>query len=97
MASFAHADHPSQRYLEVRAEVATQGFQHLSFTFEPLARFARRIAASARATLQRWAAAHRQALNDRMFLELATTDPRVMAEIRAIKDHAERYGTVNGN
>jgi hypothetical protein len=95
MASFANAGHPSQHYLMVRAEVAAQGFQHMSFTIELLVRFARRMAASARTTLQRWAAARRQAAQDRMFWELALADPRVMTELRAVMDHAESAGTRN--
>jgi len=92
MASFAHA-HPSQQYIMVRKELAVQGFQHVEFTIDLLTRFAKRIAASVRPTLQRWAAAHRQAVQDRMFWELALTDHRVMAELHAIKDYAESRGT----
>lgn len=89
MASFAHAAHPSQHYLMVRAEVAAQGFDHMEFTIDLVARFARRVAASVKSTVQRWAAAHQQAVHDRMLWELALTDPRMMAELRAIIDRAE--------
>jgi hypothetical protein len=89
MASIAHAAHPSQHYLMVRAEVAAQGFDHMAFTIDLLARFAKRIVASIETTHKRWAAARQQAIHDRMFWDLALTDPRVMAELRAIMDHAE--------
>jgi hypothetical protein len=89
MASIAHAAHPSQHYLAVRAEVAAQGFDHMAYTIDLLARFAQRIAASIESTLERWSAARRQAVSDRMFRELALRDPRVMADLRAIIDHAE--------
>jgi hypothetical protein len=64
--------------------------EHPSQHYELLAGVAKAIAASVRRTLQRWAKAHRQAVQDRMFWELALTDPRVMAELRAINDHAEQ-------
>lgn len=89
MASFAHVEHPSEQFLRVRAEIAEQGFQHMSFTIEQLARLAKRIAASVKPRLQRWVAAHQQAAQDRIFWELALTDRRVMAELRAMHDHAE--------
>ena len=89
MASFAHVEHPSQQFVRVRAEIAEQGFQHMAFTIDQLARLARRIAASVQPTLQRWAAAHQQAVQDRVLWQLALTDRRVMAELRAMHDHAE--------
>lgn len=92
MASFAQAQHPSQHYLAVRAELAAQTYQHTTFTIELLGRFARSMAGAVKLAFQRWAAAHRQAAQDRMFWELALTDPRVMAELRAIQDHEERGG-----
>ena len=89
MASIAHAAHPSQHYLAVRAEVAAQGFDHMAFTIDLLARFAKGMAASIESTVRRWAAARRQAVHDRMFRELALTDPRVMAELHAIMARGE--------
>lgn len=63
--------------------------EHLSYyrssTGEPLARLARPI----RSWFQRWAAAHHQKVQDRMFWELALTDPRVMGELQAIRDRAQ--------
>jgi hypothetical protein len=96
MASFAHVQHPSQHYLAVRAELAAQAYQHTLFTLEVIGRFAERVAASVKHAFQRWAAAHRQTVQDRMFWELALADPRVMSEIRAIKAHAELDGTSRG-
>jgi hypothetical protein len=64
--------------------------EHPSQHGELFAGVVKAIAASVRRTLQRWAKAHRQAVQDRMFWELALTDPRVMAELRAINDHAEQ-------
>jgi hypothetical protein len=64
--------------------------EHPSQHYELLARFATGIASSVRRTFQGWAKAHRQAVQDRMFWELAMTDPRVMAELHAIVDHAEQ-------
>jgi hypothetical protein len=89
MTSIAHAAHPSQHYLAVRAEVAAQGFDHMAYTIDLAVSFIKRIAASVKPTFQRWAAAHQQAVHDRMFWELALTDPRVMTELRAIIDRAE--------
>jgi|SRR5215208_428263 len=97
MASFAHVEHPSQHYVMVRTELAAQTYQHMSFTIELLTRLARRIVASVAHTIRRRAAAHRQAVQDRMFWELAMTDPRVMAELRAINDYAELNRTARGN
>ena len=74
MASLAHAKYPSPYLIGAASPRA-----------EPL----KRIAASVRHTLARWAAARRQAAEDRMFLELALTDPRMMAEIRAIEARAD--------
>jgi hypothetical protein len=93
MASFAHVAHPSQHYLAVRAELAAQAYQHTLFTIEFAVRLTKRIAASARHTLQGWAAARQQTVQDRIFWELALTDPRVMADLRAIKAHSEVNGS----
>jgi hypothetical protein len=91
MASYAHAAHPNQQqYLMVRADIAAQGFEHIAFTIEQLTRLVKRVAASVKPALQRWAAAHQQAVQDRLFWELALTDRRLMAEIRAIQHHAEQ-------
>jgi hypothetical protein len=95
MASIAYAAHPQQHYLMVRAEVATQGYQHMSFTIELLAGLGRLAVAFVRPPLQRWAAAHRQAVQDRVFWELALTDHRMMAELHAIKDYAESGRTTS--
>jgi hypothetical protein len=71
MASLARAEHLSR-------------YQHVSSSpAEALARLAR----SAGALLRRWAAAHSRRVQDRLFWELALTDPRVMAELQAIHAH----------
>lgn len=85
MASFAH---PSQQTSAVRHEIAAQGRQPVEFTLEMLARLGRQVVAFAGPTLKRWAVAHQQRVQDRMFWELALRDPRVMSELRAMKDHA---------
>jgi hypothetical protein len=97
MANIAHAAHPSQQYLMVRGELARQSFEHTEFTIELLTRLVKRIVAFVRPTLRRWAAAHRQAVQDRMFWELAMTDHRLMAELHAIKDYAESGGTARAS
>lgn len=84
--AYANANDPS---LKVRAVLAEQSFEHTLFTLEAAAQFAHRAAAAIGQALKRWSAAHRQAVQDRIFWELALTDPRVMAEIRAIQAHAE--------
>ncbi len=88
MASIAHAQRLSHYDLRERAERAETSFRHISFTVEQLGRIARRVGS----TLHRWAAAHQQRVQDRLFWELALTDPRVMSELRAIQDHAEQPG-----
>ena len=75
MASLAHAKYSSQPYLMGTPATRVEPFK--------------RIVASVRHTYQRWAAARRQAAEDRMFLELALTDPRLMSDLRAIEAHAE--------
>ena len=92
MASFAHAQHPSHSEW-IRAQIAAQGSQHLDFTMEQLARLAKRVAAAVRPTLQRWADAHRQAAQDRIFWQLALTDHRVMDEIIGMQARAEAEGS----
>lgn len=85
MSSLAHTQRLSHYDVRERAERAEVGYQHLSFTIELLARFAKRIASS----IRRWTAAHQQRVQDRLFWELALTDPRVMGELQAIRDHVE--------
>jgi hypothetical protein len=85
MASLAH---PSQQYIEVRHDIAVQGHQHMEFTLEMLARLGRWVTALVGPTLKRWAVAHQQRVQDRLFWELALRDPRVMSELRAMKDRA---------
>jgi hypothetical protein len=93
MASFAYAEHPSQHFISMaRAQLAAQSVQRISFTIEPLAQFAKRIAALAGPAIERWAAARHRAAEDRVYWQLALTDPRLMAELRAIQDHAESDG-----
>jgi hypothetical protein len=83
--------HPQQQhYLAVRAELAAQSYQHTSFTIELLAGLGKRVVQAVGPTLQRWAAAHRQRVEDRLFWELALTDPRVMDDLRAMRDHADQ-------
>jgi hypothetical protein len=91
MASFAHTAHPSQHYSMTRVHVAAPGFQQ--FLFELVAGVAALLSGSVRDTFRRWSAARRQAVQDRMFWELAMTDHRVMADLQAIKDYAESRGT----
>ena len=90
MASFAHSQHLSQYYVRERAERAEVSFQYAAYTVELFARLGRLVIAAVRPTLQRWMAAHQQAVQDRMFWQLALTDPRVMAELRAMRDRAEQ-------
>lgn len=97
MSSIAHVAHPSQHQLAVRAELAAQAYQHSMFSIDLARRFAKRIAGSVVYTLQRWTAARRQAAQDRIFWELALTDPRVMADLHAINAHAELNGSGRGN
>jgi hypothetical protein len=97
MSSIAHVAYPSQHHLAVRAELATQAYQHSMFSIDLAVRFAERIAGLAVHTLQRWTAARRQAVQDRIFWELALTDPRVMADLHAIQAHAELDGSGRGN
>lgn len=85
MASYAH---PSQQYSAVRHDIAVQGHQHMEFTLEMLARLGRLVVAFVGPTFKRWAVAHQQRVQDRMFWELALRDPRVMSELHAMKDHA---------
>jgi hypothetical protein len=89
MASIANTANPSLQYLMVRQELAQQSFEHVEFTIELLTRLGKRIAGLVGAAIQHWAAAHRQAVQDRMFWELALTDHRLMAELHAIKDYSE--------
>ena len=97
MASIATTANPSLQYLMVRRELAQQSFEQVEFTIELLTRLAKSIVAAVRPTFKRWAAAHRQAVQDRMFWELALTDHRLMAELYAIKDYAESRGTGYAN
>jgi len=89
MASLAHTGNPSLQYLMVRAELAQQSFQYTEFVIEMLTRLGQRVAALVGSTVHRMAAAHRQAVQDRMFWELALTDHRLMAELHAIQDYSE--------
>jgi hypothetical protein len=97
MASIANTANPSLQYLMVRQELAQQSFQHVEFTIELITRLVKQIAASASYVFKRWAAAHRQAVQDRMFWELALKDHRLMAELHAIKDYSESRGTTYAN
>ncbi|MEO8656265.1 MAG: hypothetical protein ABI409_19240 [Ramlibacter sp.] len=92
MASFAHPHHPSHSEW-VRAEIAAQGAQHIEFTVEQLVRLAKRVAAAIEPTLKRWADAHRQAAQDRIFWELALTDRRVMDDLIGAQARAEARRT----
>ena len=92
MASFAHAQHPSHHEW-ARAEIAAQGAQHIEFTVEQLVRLAKRVAAALKPTFKRWADAHRQAAQDRIFWELALTDRRVMDDLIAMQAKAEAEGS----
>ena len=92
MASFAHAHHPSHDEW-VRAEIATQGARHIEYTVEQLLRLANRVAAAIKPTLKRWADAHRQAAQDRIFWELALTDRRVMDDLIGMQAKAEAEGS----
>ncbi|HXE51008.1 MAG TPA: hypothetical protein VN663_21710 [Ramlibacter sp.] len=92
MASIANTANPSLQYLMVRAELAQQSFEQVEFTIELLTRLVKSIVAAVRPAFKRWAAAHRQAVQDRMFCELALTDHRLMADLYAIKDYAESRG-----
>ena len=85
IASFAHVAHPSQQFRIGRADIALQRFEHTVFTVG-------RFASSVKRAVQRLVAAQRQSAQDRMFWELALTDHRLMAEIRAIEAHAEAKG-----
>jgi hypothetical protein len=85
MAGLAHA-HPSQHHLAMRAEVAARSYQDTSLTIELFARLGQRIVG----LIRRWATAHRQAVQDRLFWELALGDPRVMDDLRAMRDRAEQ-------
>src|SRR6266568_3258417 len=96
MAGIATIANPSLQYLMVRAEFAQQSFEQVEFTIELLTRLAKSIVAAVKPTFKRWAAARRQAVQDRMFWELALTDQRLMAELNAIKDYAESRGTGYG-
>jgi hypothetical protein len=84
------ANHPSQRYLALRAEVAAESYQHTSITIELVTRLGRRIVEAVGPTLKRWAAAHRQRVEDRLFWELTMTDRRLMDDLRAMRDHADQ-------
>jgi hypothetical protein len=97
MASIANTANPSLQYLMVRQELAQQSFEHVEFTIDLLTRFGKRVATLLGAAIQHWAAAHRQAVQDRMFWELALTDHRLMAELHAIKDYSESAGAGYAN
>jgi hypothetical protein len=84
--AYAHASDPS---LKLRAVLAEQSFEYTAFTLDLLARFAKRATARIAQALKRWSAAHRQAVQDRIFWELALTDRRVMDEIRVMRAAAE--------
>ena len=90
-ASLAYTN-SSDPTLRLRALLAEQSFEHTRYTLDALARFAQRTAAAIGQSLKRWSAARRQAAQDRMFWELALTDPRMMAEINAIQAAAEWRG-----
>lgn len=92
MASFAHAQHPSHSEW-VRHEIAAQGAQHIEFTVEQLARLAGRVIAAIKPALKRWADAHTQAAQDRIFWELALTDSRVMSDLIGMQSRAEAEGS----
>jgi hypothetical protein len=77
MASIATTANPSLQYLMVRAELAQQSSEQVEFTIELLTRLAKSVGAAVGPTFKRWAAAHRQAVQDRIFWESALADRRV--------------------
>jgi hypothetical protein len=83
MASFAHAEHPSQRH--VRTELAAQGHEHTSFVIDQATSFAKRIVAAIGSRIETWSEAHHRAVQDRIFWELALHDRAVMEEIKALR------------
>ena len=85
MASFAHAEHPSPRYLRLRAEIAAQGHEHMSYVIDGAIAMVKRLVAGIGPRIEKWSAAHHQAVQDRIFWELALSDRAVMEEIRALR------------
>ena len=92
MASFAHAEHPTQQYLRHRAEVAAQGHEHMSFVIDNVIAYVKRCIAAVGPAIEKWTVAHHQAVQDRIFWELALSDRAMMEELRAAQ--ARSAGTV---
>jgi hypothetical protein len=85
MASFAHAEHPTQHYLRQRAEVAAQGHEHMSFVIDNVIAYVKRSIAAIGPRIEKWSEAHHQAVQDRIFWELALSDRALMEELRAAR------------
>lgn len=83
MASFAHPEHPTQQYLRQRAEVAAQGHEHMSFVIDNVIGYVKRCIAAVGPRIEKWSEAHHQAVQDRIFWELALSDRAMMEELRA--------------
>lgn len=64
----------------------TQGFQHIAFGAEPLARVARSMATAIGVAFKRLAAAQERAAQRRLMRQLSLSDRRVMDQFRAIRD-----------
>lgn len=85
MASFAHAEHPSQRYVRQRAQIAAQGHEHMSYVIDNTIAFAKRVVAGIGPRIEKWSEAHHQAVKDRIFWELAVTDRALMEELQCLR------------
>lgn len=84
-ASVTHSEHQSDRYQQVRTELARQSYQHTVFTLRLIARIARRAATAVGQALMRWAAAYERTAQERIMRELALSHPSLLAEIRAAR------------
>jgi hypothetical protein len=85
MASLAHAEHPTGHHARQRAEIAAQGHEHLSFVIDSVIAFVKRSSAAIGARIEKWSQAHHQAVQDRIFWELALSDHALMEELRAAR------------
>lgn len=92
-ASAAHLLHPADATLQRRTEVADLGHKHLTFTLQLLGALCRRTPDAVAMAFRRWSERHRQAVQDRIFWELALTDSRVMADLHAAQARAEAART----
>jgi hypothetical protein len=91
MANTAPAGHPLSYYYErARSERAAQVARQVSEATVLLAGFARRAATAISSAFQRWSDAHQQAVQERVFWELASSDRRVMDELCVIRSRREQ-------